>query len=217
MKLLVLGAWEPELTHFRALAAARTHPFAEIVVEVAGVGLVEAAIGTARAIARHGPTHALLLGTCGALAADLRVGDVVVGDTVALVDPQGELPEVMPSRGVFDPGLKKALSSAGRSVVVASTLAITTDDATAARLRAKADVEHLEAFAFLRACADRDVPCAAVLAVANAVGSEGRREWLDNHEAASARAGEAAFRALESLGGERESTRRGEEEKDEGG
>jgi nucleoside phosphorylase len=197
MKLLVLAAWEPELTHFRDLARGMD----ELRIDVAGVGMVEAAVGTARAIARHDPTHALFVGTCGALAADLRPLDVVAGVTAQLVGD--ELPEAMPSQGRFDDDLRNLFATSTRSVGIASTLGITVDDAAARRLRPKGEVEHLEAFSFLRACTEAMVPCAIVLAVANAVGARGRQEWLENHEAASARAADVVFRCLRSSTTER--------------
>lgn len=192
MKLLVLAAWEPELTHFRGLARGMAE--VEIAFDVAGVGLVESAIGTTHALARHAPTHALLVGTCGAVANDLRICDAVVGASVVLAARDGDLPDTMPSTGTFDEDLRSLFRA--RAVAIASTLGITTDDEAARRLRARGEVEHLEAFAFFRACSDATVPCAAVFAIANTVGSRGREEWLANHEAASARAADVAFEGI---------------------
>ena len=75
----------------------------------------------------------------------------------------------------------------GRSVDVATTLGVTTDDALAEALArgARCEVEHLEAFAVAAACAAASVPFAAVLGVANMVGSQGREQWRKNHRAAS--------------------------------
>ncbi len=67
---------------------------------------------------------------------------------------------------------------------------MTTDDAVALALAAAtgAQVEHLEAFAVARACADAGVPFGAVFCVANTVGARGRDEWRANHERAAAAA-----------------------------
>ena len=62
-----------------------------------------------------------------------------------------------------------------------------------------ADVEHLEAFAFARACATARVPCARALGVANVVGSKGRAEWLAGHVGASEEAADVAWRALAAI------------------
>jgi hypothetical protein len=74
----------------------------------------------------------------------------------------------------------------GRRVDVATTLAITTDDVLASRVADAygCEVEHLEAFAVASACARERVPMAAVLAVANRVGSRARDEWRRHHGAA---------------------------------
>jgi nucleoside phosphorylase len=99
--------------------------------------------------------------------------------------------------------LSEALTREGAgSVDVATTLAITTDDALAARLadHTRCDVEHLEAFAVARACNARSIPLAVVLGVANIVGSGARAEWLENHRAAGDAAGAHVARWLE-LGG----------------
>ena len=82
---------------------------------------------------------------------------------------------------------------------VATTLAITVDDAAAARIAegAGADVEHLEAHGVAIACAARGVPLAVVLGVANLVGARGRAEWLAHHERAEAAAGKRVLAWLE--------------------
>lgn len=175
-------------------------------METLGVGVVEASIAMTRCIARHRPAAALLLGTCGAFV--LPVGVVVVGSSVRLVeggivDGDAALPAPMPAAASFDSTLHDTLVSAGaKSVQIANTVGITTSDALAARLAATGDVEHLEAFAFARACAAAEggpVPCVAALGVANAVGARGRDEWLANHESASAAAADLAWRAFAAL------------------
>lgn len=200
MKILVCAAWEPELTHFRGVTAASS----AVVAAAVGVGVVDAAAGVTRWIERERPARALLLGTCGAFAGRAAIGEVVVGASALLVDAALEaghaaLPPPLVARAALDPALRDAAVAAGaRSVQIANTVAVTTDDAYAARLAAHsaADVEHLEAFAFARACALAEVPCAIVLGVANVVGSRGRDEWRANHVEASRRAADLAARAL---------------------
>jgi nucleoside phosphorylase len=195
MNPLFLAAWEPELTRFRELAG-------WIAMEPVGIGLVEAAIGTAEVLARRSPTHAVFIGTCGAARPGLEVGDVVFATTVALVDPvsmfEGSAVLHRTEHDVaFDPALRDALITAGaKPARVANTMGVTTTDELAARVAAHGDVEHLEAFGVVRACARANVECAVVLAVANVVGSSGRDQWKANHVAASARAAEVAFEAI---------------------
>ena len=186
MGLLVVAAWDPELTRFRELTQARV-PTATV-----GVGLIEAAIGTTRCLFEHRPSLVVFLGTCGSLASDLAIGEVVVGASVTLTGTN--LPAPMPRELVLGPFAMRA-----KPVRIATTLGITTDDARAAERAVEAHVEHLEAFAFARACSIAAVPCAIVLGVANPVGSRGRERWLENHVAASARAAEALYDALEPI------------------
>lgn len=208
MKILVVAAWEPELSRLRERLAEGEQGGVEVVLETLGVGLVEGAISTTRCVARHRPDGALLIGTCGAFgAAGIATGSVVAGEGVRLTDAgvalgASALPAPMPAHEAFDVGLHDALVAAGaRSVQIANTVGITVDDALAARLAAggASDVEHLEAFAFARACAREGVPCAALLAVANAVGATGRAEWLANHVRASTSAADLAYEALGAL------------------
>lgn len=210
MKLLVVAAWEPELARFRERLGAAP-PHLDIVLETLGVGLVEAAIAMTRCAARHRPAAALLLGTCGAFGDALAVGSVVAGAGARLVDAAAvegtaALPAPMPVAASFDPAIHDALVGSGaRSVQIANTLGITTDDALASRLArprsgdVRADVEHLEAFAFARACAVAGLPCGVALGVANVVGSKGRAEWLAGHASASAKAADVTWDALAAI------------------
>jgi nucleoside phosphorylase len=207
LRLLVVAAWEPELSRYRESLSALP-PGIEVVLASLGVGLVEASIAMTRCIIREEPSAALLLGTCGAFGTALPLGSVVAGARATLVDASiidgtAALPAPMPADATFDPGLHDALVLAGaRSVQIANTVGITTDDALAARLArggagsVAVDVEHLEAFAFARACAVARIPCAAALGVANVVGSNGRAEWLAGHTRASQQAADVAWRAL---------------------
>jgi nucleoside phosphorylase len=154
---------------------------------VLGVGLVEAALGAGRVIAERKPDHVVLIGTVGAYPrAKLAIGEVVVAERVILASPSGALVSAMPASesAIVEEGF------AGARVVVATTLAITTDDAVAAALEDEtgAHVEHLEAFAVARACALAGVRFSAVFGVANIVGARGRDEWRAHHERAAAAA-----------------------------
>ncbi|MDB4944065.1 MAG: 5-methylthioadenosine nucleosidase [Labilithrix sp.] len=211
LKLLIVAAWEPELTRLREHLAASAVPAAALEVSLAtiGVGVVEAALGTAQALAAHRPHVALLLGTAGALPKPdaVMVGDVVTARRVRLVEGSllegaAELPPPMPAHAAFDERVHAQVLAAGaKSVQIANTVGITVSDALAARIvqAAAGDVEHLEAFAFARACAAGGVPCGVALGIANGVGSAGRGEWLANHVAASARAADVAWAAVPGL------------------
>jgi futalosine hydrolase len=156
---------------------------------------------------RHSPARAVFLGTAGAVpGAGLAIGDVVVARAHRLVDTavlehRGAMP-FSPEGPAPDPILLERLVAFGaRAVVVATSPSVTTDDSLAAKLAGHHDcaVEHLEAFAFARACAALGVPAAVVLGIANVVGSAGRAEWRAHHVEASARAGELLARAVADL------------------
>ena len=178
--MLVLAAFPPELA---ALDAA----FDRATV---GVGLVEAALGAARVLRERKPDRVVMVGTVGAYpGSGLAIGEVVVAERVLLASPSGALIEAIPQQIDLDRSDPNDLGS-GMGVAVATTLAVTTDDAVALALAAAtgAQVEHLEAFAVARACADAGVPFGAVFGVANTVGARGRDEWRANHERAAAAA-----------------------------
>jgi futalosine hydrolase len=164
-----------------------------VVASAVGIGLPHAAVGATVRIGEAKPGAVVLVGTCGAYAgAGLGVGDVVVARRVRLVDPavvQGaaQFPDPMSLTCDTDPSLLAGLASAGASVAdVATTMAVTVDDAVAQRLGASgAQVEHLEAHGVATAAAQFGVPFAAVLGVANIVGSRAREEWRQHHRAAA--------------------------------
>lgn len=192
MNLLCVSAFEPELTRFRELAPRR------IAMEPIGIGLVDAAIRTAELLLRHSPAEAIFLGTCGSARADLTIGDVVFATSVSLfagpgADLVGEGEIAVPMEG----GLREALVAAGATpATVVNTLGVTTTNDLATHVAACGDIEHLEAYAFVRACARAYVPCAVVLGIANEVGARGRQQWRANHVTASAHAAQTLAEAI---------------------
>jgi len=193
VKFLVVAAFEPELVRFRELVRDKSAP--PLVIEAIGVGVVDAAIGMTRCIARQAPTHAVLLGTCGAFEGrSLAIGDVVSGRTAQLAcESVAELPPQLAAREELDVDLHDALVAAGaKSVQITNSVGITVRDVAPP----DADVEHLESFAFARACAAHSVRAAIALGVANRVGSSGLAEWRQHHVEASLRAAEIAWAAI---------------------
>ena len=183
-----------------------------------GIGVVEAAAGAARAIAKHEPDFVLLVGTCGfydrskatasaaSRAAPLAIGQVVVLGVTALVDPAvtlgvaATLPPISKLH-VADGELLAEVSSSGSSqsggpslaaVRVATTASLTTSDEVAARLSEQWDVEHLESAGVATACKAAAVRFGAILGIANRVGSTGRDEWAKHRQAAEHAAGATA-------------------------
>lgn len=199
--LLVVAAFAPELVALQALLGTTMRSEVGALVVAAkpvGIGLVAAATGMTARLAVSRPRAVVLVGTCGAYPeTGLAIGDVVVARSVWLVEPavvaeEAAFPEPMSARVESHSAMSAAIAAAGaRSEDVATTLGITTSDTLAARLAESSEtaVEHLEAFAVATACAQENVPFAAALGVANAVGSRGRAEWRQHHvDAATAAA-----------------------------
>jgi nucleoside phosphorylase len=200
--VLILAAFDPELAPLAAAfggASTATVGGRSLATRVTGVGLPAASAGAAAHIGELDPRAVVLVGTCGAYrSAGLSLGDVVVGRRLHLVDPAAlagasQFPEPMPVTAEADAPIADAFAALGaRACCVATTLAITVDDAAASRIAmgTGAEVEHLETHGVATACASRRIPFAAVLGVANFVGAGGRSEWLAHHRGAEAAAGE---------------------------
>jgi futalosine hydrolase len=209
VQVLILAAFSPELALLRAeLGDTMTGVIAglSVAARVVGVGLPLAAAGAAAHVAEIQPDAVVLVGTCGAyLGASLRIGEVIVARRIHLVDPgslegHAQFPE--PVCVVLDAhvGMTDALSAGtARPCSVATTLAITINDAVAARIAEGigAQVEHLEAHGVAIACASRGVAFAAALGIANFVGARGREEWRGHHGVAEAAAVRSVLRWLE--------------------
>jgi futalosine hydrolase len=200
LDLLVLAAFDPELLPLEALLGERLEARIgerTIAARTVGVGLAAAAAGASARVAELAPRAVVLVGSCGAYPTAsptaLAIAEVAIGRRLyladlATIDGLAQSPPPMALAMEADARLSDAIAAGARGSVragatVATTLAITVDDAAASRIAAKtaADVEHLETHGVAAACAAHGVPFAVVLGVANAVGSRGRAEWLANH------------------------------------
>lgn len=194
-----------------------------------GVGLPAAAAYSSFHVREAQPRAVVLLGTCGAYrgvapaeraderadpahrapseGAELAIGDVVVSRRIVLADwgaleGHAQFPPATAEPISADTRLSDSLARAGaRPGDVANTLGITVKDDVAGRLAKStgAAVEHLEAYGVATACAAADVPFAAVLGVANFVGSSGREEWRCHHVRASEAAAQLVLAWIESM------------------
>jgi futalosine hydrolase len=220
--LLIVAAWAPELralgrvfsqgksrapaaagrTATGALSAVRVSGAAPVRA-VVGVGLCEAAAGTARLIERHHPRAIVLVGTAGLYpgsekaAPKLAIGAVALGRTFhlasdAVARQTAYLPEPLPAQATSAPDLLQDLIAAtGLPVAdVACPVGITRAAPVAQLLRKTtgAALENLEAFAVARAAAAAGVPFIAILGIANDVGPEGNAQWRAHGTAAAAAA-----------------------------
>lgn len=188
-QVLIAAAFEGEMAPLRDRIQKRGG--ATVRTETIGIGLVEASLGMAAAIAKHNPKLVILIGTAGSYPdRGLKIGDVVEAAEARIACPahaegRAALPTLMKSRVVL-PDLRLA-SMRPRRVIAGNTLSITTEDSLAWAIRdfLRADIEHLEVFAAARACEVARIDFACVLGIANAVGDMGRRQWHEHHEEAS--------------------------------
>jgi futalosine hydrolase len=209
--VLILAAFHPELEPLRARLGDTMRARVggrDVVARVVGIGLPMAAAGAAMRLHEVQTRAVLLVGTCGAYAGSgAAIGHVVAPARVRLVshaaiDGVAQFPEPMSVVAETHAPMVDALLRAGaRPGELATTLAITIDDAAAERIaRATgASIEHLEAHGVASACAARGVPFAAALGVANVVGARARDEWRTHHRAAAAAAADVVLRALDLL------------------
>jgi futalosine hydrolase len=199
--VLIVAAFAPELRGLGRIFARDTSSGAAPTRAVVGVGLIEAAAGTARLLEQQKPRALVLVGTAGiypppAGPAKLTLGQAVVAGTIHLASAS-----VASEAAYFPPPLPATSDSTALAaeiaaptrlptVAVACPLGITRDLAVARQLKraTAAAVENLEAFAVARAAAHAGVPFAAVLGIANHVGPEGHTQWRQNGDKAAAAA-----------------------------
>ena len=212
--ILLVSAFDGELASFteRGLSIGTAGDIGEerVLPCPVGVGPLAAAAGTADALARHRARAVVFVGTAGvfpAAAARFPLDSAaVVGETtlvdLAVLRGVSERPTLLVDSFVMDDALTRSLTAgadpAGAARAwVATTSAITVDDQVARELGAAGfELENLELAAVAAACARARVPCASVLGVSNVVGSRGRAEWREHHEAAARAASSLLFSAF---------------------
>ena len=154
--------------------------------EPLGVGPVVAAIRMATLLERLKPSAVCFVGTAGSYAQGPEVGTVIASRRVGLspsvaVMGLGYVPR--PPRPVeCDRGLLDRLDVPRADVLTVS--AITTDPTLMGRLADGWQVEHMEAYGAGLACHKAEVPFVSVLGIANRVGPDAHRQWLENQQVA---------------------------------
>jgi nucleoside phosphorylase len=139
---------------------------------VCGVGPVEAAAATARALALGPPAAVVHVGVAGARG--ITPGGIVIGSESVYVDISAEIPVV--DRLEPDPRLLAAVRAA---VPEALVLPIGTSASVGGSAHTGRDlrVEAMEGFGVLRACALAGVPAIEVRAVSNEIAEGDRARW----------------------------------------
>ncbi|MGC3996980.1 MAG: phosphorylase [Anaeromyxobacter sp.] len=176
---LLLAAFPPELAGLDAT------PPPGWEVACTGVGALAAGLETARLLATVRPARVLFVGTCGAYAGPLAVGELLAASEAIATSVE----EV--TGGAYRPRIERTRWAATWPLPlpahpVAVPPAITRTEAGARALAAVAAAEHLELTGVFAACHAAGVPVAGALAVANRVGPEAHAEWKANHARVSA-------------------------------
>jgi futalosine hydrolase len=137
---------------------------------VCGVGPVEAAASTARALAQTPPAAVLHVGLAGCRrGCGLDVGTLVIGSEAVYDDVVIPL---APRRAAPDPRL---LAAAQEALPQASSAPIGTSGIVGGTRGH--DVEAMEGFAVLRACELARVPAVEIRAIANEIEEDDRALW----------------------------------------
>jgi nucleoside phosphorylase len=157
--VLLVAATEPELCGRPGL--------------VCGIGPVEAAAATARALATDPPRAVLHVGLAGGLG--LAFPAVVVGSKAVYCDLSASIPVVTS----VEPD-ERLLAGARAALPDAPVLVIGTSAAVAGPCNSLLQaiyVEAMEGFAVLRACELAGVPAVEVRAISNEIGEADRGAW----------------------------------------
>ena len=154
--MLVVAATERELTRLDGIRTL-----------VCGIGPVEAAAATARALAEARPSAVLHVGIAGARG--LEPLTLVIGSEALYCDATGPL---VPARALPDGELVRRLQDAFPAAEVMPI-------GTSARVGGShgVDVEAMEGFAVLRACELAGVPAVEVRVVSNEIDEPDRGLW----------------------------------------
>ena len=140
---------------------------------VCGVGPVEAAVATARALALRRFDAVLHVGLAG--GRDLAIGSVVVGTEAVYRDLSAEWPVV--DRVTPDAGLVERVRVALPEAAAAPIHTSAAVGASRATVSHGPLVEAMEGFGVLRAAERAGVPAVEVRAVSNEIGEEDRSRW----------------------------------------
>jgi futalosine hydrolase len=162
-RVLVVAATERELGGHEGLAC--------------GIGPVEAAAATARALAEQGPDAVVHVGLAGGVG--LGTGTLVVGTESVYVDIGAAIPVI--ARIGPDETLLAAIRAAfpdAPALPIATSAAVSAPSDTVTQ---GFRVEAMEGFGVLRACALAGVPAVEVRAISNELGEGDRSRWDLEH------------------------------------
>jgi DeoD family purine-nucleoside phosphorylase len=168
-----------------------------LTVQSTGMGGPSAAI-VCEELLRLGARRFVRVGTCGALAAGLALGSLVVAESVLACDGTSRAlgaAEVLAPDGELTGALRAALDGAPAGLVVSSDLFYDPDEGRAPAWAARGALAvEMEAATVLQVAARAGAAAACVLAVTDVVATRARisPSGLESAEAALGRAGAAA-------------------------
>jgi DeoD family purine-nucleoside phosphorylase len=169
-----------------------------LTIQATGMGGPSAAIVLTELIAL-GVTRAIRVGTCGALATGLSLGELVIAREAICADGVSRALGAG-DRVSADHTLTQALTGAAPTARVGSVLSVDVfyDEEGRRPDSAEALAIEMEAAALFAVGAGAGVPVACVLAVSDTFDGRGRRTRIDDHAllAAAERMGRAAIAAL---------------------
>jgi DeoD family purine-nucleoside phosphorylase len=170
-----------------------------LTIQATGMGGPSAAIVLSELIAL-GARRAIRVGTCGALAPSLALGELVIARESICADGTSQALGAG-ERVAADPALTEALvrgaPSASAGAIVSVDLFYESDSSRRRNAHEALAIE-MEAAALFALGAAKGVPVACLLAVSDTFDSRGQRERIDSHtlHAAAERMGAAALTAL---------------------
>ena len=188
-----------------------------MVLALSGIGKVNAAVATALVVQQFAPACIINTGSAGGLGQGLKVGDVVIGETVAHHDVDatafgyavGQVPQLPPAFA-SDAGLIEAAGRAAaafegaavhRGLIVSGDQFIHSSDKVA-QIRANfpdVQVVEMEAAAIAQAAAQLDVPFVVIRAVSDLADEKAEMsfdEFLQTAAVHSAKMVQQLIRAL---------------------
>jgi nucleoside phosphorylase len=176
MRILFCGAIENEIFLLKK---------AGFDIFLVGIGAIEAGIRLSEKLAREKYDKIIFLGTAGAYKnSDLVIGDLISANSTIFVSgthllgkayfPELFKKEIQIESTYFDFPQKK----------VATVMEITKNDELAEKisLEYSLEVEHMEIFSLARVCERKNIEFSAYLGIANFVGKDSHKEWLENNE-----------------------------------
>ena len=158
-------------------------------VRCTGVGVVMASIVTSKLLMTLKPSRVLVVGTCGSydknhlLVGDFLIVSEAISTSLDLFKGRAYRPVIEQYRWLATLNVPVDLDFP--ILPVAVTPGVTMTIGGAKLLSSIAVAEHLELTGIFAACHEADIPCGAILAVANQVGPKAHAQWLANHEIVS--------------------------------